>query len=155
MIVCNLFIYLFVCFSYDSRRGGRDCRCPNQPRLPSALWTICHRLQPRLASPIPNQTHRIWATGRKAAVVAASGAVAVQEWVVHFYHRRVIPEPLSSAVSAVTELQSAAWAAVPGTQLLFTHTTFTPLVPHCFVGYRVHTIDAFCYQIGTCKSTQI
>jgi hypothetical protein len=45
------------------------------------------------------------------AAAAALGAVAA---VAHFYHPLVIPEELSSAVSAVTEPQSAAWAAVPG-----------------------------------------
>jgi hypothetical protein len=101
------------CCYFWIRRGGRDCRCPSRPRLPWALWTICRRLQPRLASPIRNPTRRIWATGRKAAVAAAAalGAVAA---VAHFYHPLVIPEELSSAVSAVTEPQSAAWAAVPG-----------------------------------------
>jgi hypothetical protein len=106
------------CCYFWIRRGGRDCRCPSRPRLPWALWTICRRLQPRLASPIRNPTRRIWATGRKAAVAAAAaaalGAVAVVEWVAHFYHPPVIPEEPWSAVSAVTEPQSAAWAAVPG-----------------------------------------
>ena len=107
-------VCFFCCCCYFSiRRGGRDCRCPSRPRLQWALWTICRRLQPRLASPIRSQTHRIWATGRKAVVAAAAalGAVAA---VAHFYHPLVIPEELSSAVSAVTGPQSAAWAAVPG-----------------------------------------
>jgi hypothetical protein len=91
---------------------------PFSPFSTWALWTICRRLQPRLASPIRNPTRRIWATGRKAVVAAAAaaalGAVAVAEWVAHFYHPPVIAEEPWSAVSAVTEPQSAAWAAVPG-----------------------------------------
>ena len=102
-----------VCLCVCVRRGGRDCRCPSRRRRPWALWTICRRLRPRRASQTLSPTLPIWATGRKAAVEAV--AVVAAAAAAHFCLLHVTPEELSSAVSAVTGPQSAAWAAVPGT----------------------------------------